>query len=165
MVHRPIRDVFEYATDLERWPEWMGSLRRLERCSEGLLDLYATFEWVGSILGSRYEATWEVTVYEPPHMLACRAITGPFPASIRQVFQSLNGGTKLTMSGEGDCSEIFPDGGQVGKLLTSSGLQRDLDKLKECLESQASSVWPVIGGQPVGEGSPRGHIANMSAGP
>src|SRR5919112_1835184 len=52
-------------------------------------------------LGRRIRYTWEITHYEPPSTFALRSISGPIPATIRILLESLDGTrTKVILAGE-----------------------------------------------------------------
>jgi uncharacterized protein YndB with AHSA1/START domain len=73
-IDRPANDVFAYATDPARFPEWQADVVRVS--AEGG-DVGARFKTVRKIGGVERTMTQEITENAPPRTWAARGVDGP----------------------------------------------------------------------------------------
>jgi hypothetical protein len=97
----------------------------------------STFAQEAQFLGQRFQATSEVTRYEPPHVFALK-IQGPFSFTNSMYCEpTKTGGTKLTMVGEADPGPAMMLMGPFVVTLVTKQLDTQISLLKRALETQA----------------------------
>src|SRR5918994_7469310 len=75
-IEQPVEEVFEYVSTPENDPTWVSVSIRNQRTSPDPMRVGMTTEEDVKIFGQRSRATWEVTEYEPPTLIAYRATSG-----------------------------------------------------------------------------------------
>ncbi len=104
-VQRPVDEVFAYLTDPANLPEWQSSA--IEGRLEGPMAKGVRFVEVRKFLGRRFESTLEVTEYDAPRRFAFRVVSGPVPFRAEHVLEPNDGGTRLSVVGEGESAGFF----------------------------------------------------------
>lgn len=84
-------EVFAFATDLDRRTQWQLHLSRVERVSDGPVELGTQFRDV-SKFGT---ATLEVTAHDPPNHFAYKNVGGPMEVEVDWRFSPTDTGTHL----------------------------------------------------------------------
>lgn len=137
IVNRPVEEVFAYATDIERFPEWSALVRRAEKLSDGPTGLGTSLRTDVQFLGRQFTSEQVVTEYVPNRLFAGKSISGPIPMTITTAFEPSAGGTRVTQTIDGESRGFF---GLADPLLAAVGkrqLQAQLGTLKDLLESGA----------------------------
>jgi hypothetical protein len=136
-VERPAAEVFGYATDPARFPEWQrgvvnGSMDSKSAPAVG--DHCLTTRRIG---GADRSATSELVQLDPPHAWAVRGIDGPIRAHVKVSVEPLTAQrARLTIS-------VDFEGHGIGKLLVPLVVRRqartemptNIAKLKERVET------------------------------
>ena len=87
-VARAPREVFEYATDPARFPEWQRDVVRVRVLDE------TRFATTRRISGARRSMTQEITHNAPPNRWGARGIDGPVRPHATITVEPLEGGTR-----------------------------------------------------------------------
>jgi carbon monoxide dehydrogenase subunit G len=135
-VERPPEEVFAFLTDLSRLPQWQSGaieVRKLET-SVGVGTKYVE---VLKFLGKRFEATIEVTEYEPGRRFSIKTLSGPIPFQVQHELESSDGGgTRLSVTLEGEPGGLF----KLAEPLVMRNAQRqvasDFATLKRLVEAR-----------------------------
>ena len=90
-IDQPVDQVFNYVSTPENDPTWVPASLRHEMLSPPPMRLGSITEEDVWFLGRRMRYAWEITHYEPPSTFALRSISGPIPATIRVLLESLDG--------------------------------------------------------------------------
>ena len=135
-VQRPVEEVFAYLTDPANLPEWQaGAIEgRLE--GTGPIAKGARLHETRKLLGRRFETTLEVTEYEPNRRFALRSVSGPIQFRVDHSFEPANGGTKLTVEGEGESGGFFKLAEPLVIRQVERQTKNDFQTLKELLEER-----------------------------
>jgi hypothetical protein len=89
-------------------------------------------------VGRRMRYAWEITQYEPPSTLTLRSISGPIPATIRVLLESLDGAsTNVILVGEGHLRGVYKPMELVMRWMAQQQFGTQLRTLKDLLESEA----------------------------
>jgi uncharacterized membrane protein len=132
VVKRPIDEVFGYAAQFDRHPEWQEDLKAATIDGPAALGVTGTET---RKMGPRVHTyQWRVSAYEPPHHLGFETLSGPMRPAGTMDFVSDGDGTRIDFQ-----MELNPRG--VMKLL-SPMIERNvqkvntqhLEKFKEILE-------------------------------
>ena len=100
-IERPVDEVFAFVTNVENAPRWQAWAEEAKMTSEGPLGVGTKYIYACRILGRRIESTGEFTAYEPNRRYGWKVTSGPIQAEADYVFESLNGGTRVTIRGQG----------------------------------------------------------------
>jgi carbon monoxide dehydrogenase subunit G len=123
-IARTPEDVFAYLTDVANLPAWQAGVK-----SATLRD--GRIEESRSLLGRELRTTLEIVEQEPPRLFVLRALDSPVPFLVRHVLEPAGGGTRLTVTAEGDVP-----GFASGLLAWRAERQfrGDFERLKQTLE-------------------------------
>jgi uncharacterized membrane protein len=135
VIDRPVEEVWTYATDLETWPQWHSSLNEMEVTSESQIGVGTTFHQTGQAIGQRIEHDSEITECEPPHKWCYQSTSGPFPFEAGYTFESVEGGTRVTLVGELDVGGFFKLAEPLVARQMRRTLESDLHSLKDILST------------------------------
>ena len=87
------------------------------------------------VLGRTSEAEIQLTSYDPPNRASVKAINGPVPFENTYKFETQNGGTLLTFTGQAEIGGFFKIAeGLAGKQIEKQ-LEADAAALKKLLEA------------------------------
>jgi carbon monoxide dehydrogenase subunit G len=135
VVERPIERVFAFITDMHRVKQWLP-VNNIRQTSSGPMGVGSTFAQEAQFLGQRFQATSEVTRYEPPRVFALK-IQGPFSFTNSMYCEPTNtGGTRLRMVGEADPGLAIRLMGPLVMPLITRQLDTQVSLLKRALETQ-----------------------------
>jgi uncharacterized membrane protein len=138
VVERPPDEVFAFLTDLSSLPEWQSGaveVRQLEpKPSFGVGTKYVQ---VLKFLGKQFEATIEVTEYEPGQRFSIKTLSGPIPFQVEHTLEPSNGGgTNVRVTLEGEPGGLF----KIAEPLVMRNAQRqvanDFATLKRLVEAR-----------------------------
>jgi carbon monoxide dehydrogenase subunit G len=126
-IARSPEDVFAYLTDVSNLPAWQSGVRSAER--EG-----ARIHESRHMLGRELHTTLEVAEEEPPRVFAIRALDSPVPFTVRHELEKSNGGTRLTVTGEGDAGMLPGFAAGIMARRAEKQFRKDFERLKRLLE-------------------------------
>jgi uncharacterized protein YndB with AHSA1/START domain len=136
LIQRSVEDVFDFMWDFNNWSKWHGGMLEAEQSSEGPVGVGTTYRGVKEFLYRRVEWTSEVTAYEPNRKFCQRLESGPM--SIEEIisFEPAEGGTKLTIGGEGETGGLFKLAEGMMQRRMEKEMETNLAGLKDLLEAQ-----------------------------
>lgn len=94
-IEAPIDQVFSYVTDPHNLAHWFQGVSNLRDVSEPT-GVGQRFTWTAHFLGRGFDATHEVTDFEPASVYAWRAVDGPYRGAEHFQFEQTNNGTRVT---------------------------------------------------------------------
>jgi carbon monoxide dehydrogenase subunit G len=124
-IARTPEDVFSYLTDVSNLPTWQTGVK-----SATLRD--GRIEESRSLLGRELTTTVEIVAQEAPRLFTLRVLEGPVPLTVRHELEPVDGGTRLTVTADGEVP-----GFAAGLLAKGAEKQfrKDFARLKQILES------------------------------
>jgi carbon monoxide dehydrogenase subunit G len=124
-IARTPEDVFAYLTDVSHLPAWQSGVRSATERDGRIAESR-------SLLGRDFDTSLEIVASEAPRIFTLRALDGPVPFTVRHELEPTDGGTRLTVTAEGDVP-----GFAAGLLARGAERQfrKDFDRLKQILES------------------------------
>jgi carbon monoxide dehydrogenase subunit G len=124
-IARTPEDVFSYLTDVSNLPAWQSGVK-----SATLRD--GRIEESRSLLGRELTTTLEIVAQEEPRLFTLRVLEGPVPFTVRHALEPADGGTRLTVTADGEVP-----GFAAGLLARGAEkqLRKDFERLKQILES------------------------------
>jgi carbon monoxide dehydrogenase subunit G len=124
-IARTPEDVFAYLTDVSNLPSWQAGVHGAKR-RDGRI------EESRSLLGREVHTTLEIVDEEEPRLFTLRALDSPVPFTVRHELEAADGGTRLTVTAEGDVP------GFAARLFARRAegqFRKDFARLKQNLES------------------------------
>ena len=124
-IARTPEDVFAYLTDVSNLPAWQAGVK-------GATLRDGRVEETRSLLGRELHTTLEIVERDEPRLFILRALDSPVPFTVRHELEPTDGGTRLTITAEGDVP-----GFAAGLLARRAEKQfrQDFERLKRILES------------------------------
>jgi uncharacterized membrane protein len=137
-IDQPVDRVFEYVTTPENDPTWVPASLSHEMLSPAPMRVGSITEEDVWFLGRRMRYAWEIIQYEPPTAFALRSVSGPIPATIRVLLESLDGvRTKVILIGELQMRGTYKPMEVVMRQVARRQFGTQLRTLKNLLESEA----------------------------
>jgi len=134
-INRPQQEVFDFVTDLANDPKWQSGIVSVERTSDGPIGAGSTWSYKLKFMGREIEAKIELSSYDPPNQASVKSVNGPVPFENTYKFESKDGGTQMTFSGQAEIGGFFKMAeGLVGKQLEKQ-MDADGAALKKLLEA------------------------------
>jgi len=137
VIKRPVEEVFSFTNDSADDTKWSSGLVEVNQVSEGPVGVGTIKREVNRILVKRIENTYEITEYEPNKKYSCKSISGPFPWQSSFTYESVKGGTKVTMASEFKLGGIFKLVEPIFIRIVKRQLESDFNNLKNLMETQS----------------------------
>jgi carbon monoxide dehydrogenase subunit G len=132
-IARTPEEVFAYLTDVSNLPSWQSGVH--SATLDGELQAGARFVESRHMLGRELRTTIEIEGYEPPHLFALRAVDSPVPFRVHHELEPSGGGTRLTVTGEGDAGLLPGFAAGIMAKRAEKQFRKDFERLKRLLES------------------------------
>lgn len=132
-IDRPPDEVFAYATDPARFPEWQADVVRVEVDGH---DVGSRFTTVRRIGGADRDMVQEITENQPPRTWSARGVAGPIRPNATVAVEPLDGGRRsrvvfgLDFDGRGMAELLVP----LVRRVAAKGAPMSHQRLKELLE-------------------------------
>ena len=123
-IARTPEDVFSYLTDVSNLPDWQAGVKSATQ-RDGRI------EESRSMFGHELQTTFEIVDHEKPRLFTLRALDSPVPFTVRHELEPANGGTRLSITAEGDVPGFAA--GLLAKRAEKQ-IRKDFTRLKEILE-------------------------------
>ena len=135
LINRPQQEVFDFVTDLSNDSKWQASIETVRQISDGPTGVGSTFRYETKLLGRKSETEIQLTSYDPPNGASVKGINGPVPFENTYKFETQNGGTLLTFTGQAEIGGFFKIAeGLAGKQIEKQ-MDADAAALKNLLEA------------------------------
>lgn len=119
-----------------RWILALDSARIVQAGPGGAVGVGTRVERLASFLGRRIEYVNEIEEYDPPRRLAMRSVKAPFPMTVVYEFEEAGEGNTLArIRAGGDADGFYSVAGPLLNQMVKRGIRRDLEALKQVLES------------------------------
>ncbi len=138
VINRPVNEVWAYASVPENTPNFATGVEERTQTSEGPMGVGATGRDVTALLGRRVESTWEITEWEPEKKTSVKSTSGPVGYEGSFTYESVQGGTKLTVVFEADLRGFFKLAEPIVVRTATRQIESSNETLKDILESRAA---------------------------
>jgi hypothetical protein len=136
IINRPIEEVFDVATCLERCVVWRGPIVAAKKTSDGPVGVGTTYQHKVKFLGVAFEAAPVITGWEPPYRATFETRSRPLSYQATFTLEATEQGTKLTTAVQPELGGAFK---HIPEKLVHKAITRqhrsDLESLKELMES------------------------------
>ena len=135
LINRPLEEVFAFSVDPAREPEWQDGVVAAGYSPGSAPGVGAEVFETRKFMGFEMTSKLKITEYQPNKLFVGKVIEGPVKFEVREVFEAINGNTKISISIEAEPGGFFKLAeGLVEKQLESQ-LRADYDRAKKLLES------------------------------
>jgi uncharacterized protein YndB with AHSA1/START domain len=130
-IARPPREVFAFATDPERFPEWQRDVMSVRMLDD------SRFATTRTIVGAARTQVQEITHSEPPNSWGAKGVDGPIRATAKITIDPVDGGAgsrvtfTLDFEGHGIGKSLLP----LVRKQAEKGAPVSYSNLKKLLES------------------------------
>ncbi|MBI3164222.1 MAG: SRPBCC family protein [Anaerolineales bacterium] len=125
---------FAFATDFSNASKWMVGFIESKMLTEGATRVGTQYMFVSKMLGQKMEMKSEVTVWEPPARYEYKTVDAPISMHGGFTFTPKDGGTLVTMSGEGEFGGLFKLAEGMMKSQMDKQMDDTMQALKKALE-------------------------------
>jgi uncharacterized protein YndB with AHSA1/START domain len=130
----PIEKVFNYVIDFRKFSEWQVGIIESSQTPDGPTGSETKFKTARTLFGKKFEATGEVTQFEPNRKFVFRTTSGPINFTMSQTFETVDGGTRMIVHVEAEASGFF----KLAEGMLATSMNKEIDdhtvKLKAILE-------------------------------
>lgn len=138
-IDRPRAEVAEFAAAPDNAPRWYANIESVEWKSEPRMAVGARVAFVARFLGRHLAYTYEVKALLAGELLVMATSEGPFPMETTYAWtDTAQGGTHMALRNRGEPSGFSKIGGPVIAAAMRRANRKDLQKLKQILESAPS---------------------------
>ena len=136
----PVEAVFAYVTDQRNIPQWEAAVKEVQVIPDGPPAVGTKSKVVGTFLGMKLEAAFEITALEPNRSYTYKGGAGPAVGETTMHFEPMgNGtGTRLGVTFHMEPGGLF----KIAEPLLASQIKKQWDadgqRLKALLEAQQS---------------------------
>ena len=136
-INRPLKEVFNYVSDVGNYPKWMAHALEVRKDTEGPPQHSDRFIVAIKSVGRRFETPYERTSYEPNRRYTDRAVGGPIPKQRWEcTFEEVPGGTRLRRAVDAEPAGLLKLLEPLQKRAAERQLRADLQTLKDVLEAR-----------------------------
>jgi uncharacterized membrane protein len=136
-IDRPLKEVFNYVSDVGNYPEWMAHALEVLKDTAGPPQQSDRFTLAIKSVGRRFETPYERTSYEANRRYTDRAVGGPIPNQRWEcIFEEVPDGTRLMRAVEAEPGGLLKVLEPLQKRTVQRQLRKDLKTLKDMLEAR-----------------------------
>jgi hypothetical protein len=136
VIHRPVRQVFDFVSTFENDFEWQYGTLATARLPRDRSTVGTFFRSIGHLMGRRVISTFEVTDYEPDQKYGFKSLSGPLQSQTSHTFDSSGTGTKIHISVQANVVNFFQADASVLEKNMKKQLKENLAMLKTILEAK-----------------------------
>lgn len=136
-INRPLREVFDYVSDVENYPKWMAHVLGVRKETPGPPRESDRFVVAIKSVGRRFETPYERTSYEADRSYTDRAVGGPIPNhQWHSAFEAATKGTSYTRTVDVESRGLLRLLEPLQKRAADRQLRKDLQTLKSVVEAR-----------------------------
>jgi uncharacterized protein YndB with AHSA1/START domain len=136
-IDRPPAEVFAYVSDPANLPAWQGSC--VAATADGPVAVGTRIMEKRRFLGREATTVVEVTEIEPDRLLMLDVVDGPVSFTVTHRLVPEGGGTRLTISAEGEPGGLLRLGSRLLVRAVDEETRTNLERLKELLETRPAA--------------------------
>jgi carbon monoxide dehydrogenase subunit G len=134
-IERTPQEIFDYATNPAKNPEWRESAVSSEWETAGPVGVGSRMHSVDKLMGRKIESTVEISAWDPPKLFGQKSVGGPMPFEMTIRLESERNGTRIKAEGQAEIGGFF----KIAEGLAGKQLEKQLDSdfagLKRVLEA------------------------------
>ncbi len=99
-INAPVHEVWALIDKLEEWPQWMPSIRKIERLSKGPLAVGSRLAVTARVSGLTVELLMTITEFVPERSVVLQGKALGTKLTRFYALEPVNGKTKVTIGGD-----------------------------------------------------------------
>ena len=136
IIDKPRGKVAQFAANPANAPRWYANIESVDWKTSHRVAVGSKFTFVAHFVGKRIEYTYEIVEYEPLERLVMRIFEGPFPMETTYTWEAVSPkSTRMTLRNHGSPGGFAKFAGPMMKRAIRKATEKDLETLKELLES------------------------------
>jgi uncharacterized membrane protein len=135
-IERPVEIVFAYVADMRNTPQWEAAVKEAQVSPDGPPAVGTQVKAVGTFLGVKLEATFEITALEPNRCFTYKGGAGPAVGETTYRFEPVGAGTRLSATFHLEPGGLFKLAEPLLASQTKKQMEADGQRLKALLEAQ-----------------------------
>lgn len=137
VINRPVEQVFAFSEDPDTFPQWFVGVQEIGLVEGHTVAEGAKVRAVGSVLGRRIETVMTCRAYEANRRVVWE-MTQPFAQTSTYIYESVAGGTRVTMKGVAELDGFFKLAAPLIVSAVRRNMETSLSNLKDLLEAQSA---------------------------
>ena len=137
IINRPSEEIFAVLTNLENDLKWRSEWVDARKTTESPIGIGTRFRLFAKAFGRRIETVYEMIQDEPNRIVGWKAMSGPIPLTFQRSFESIEGGTRLTIKYQAELRGFMKLAMSFMIGSVKKQHEGDLRKLKELMEARA----------------------------
>jgi len=133
VIPHPVEAVASYAGDPGNAPQWYANIKSVHWRTPPPVVVGSRMDFEARFLGRRLAYTYEVVELAAGERLVMRTADGPFPMETTYTWQSVPGGTRMTLRNRGTPSGFAKVATPVMRKAMRGAMSKDLARLAERL--------------------------------
>ena len=129
-IDRSPEDVYAFLADVSNLPRWQGTVTDASIDDDGRIRERRAF------LGRRIDSVIEIVAAEAPTRWDLRTVEGPVKFRVEHRLEPADGGTRLSVVGEGDARGFGRLAGPLLGRQVQRQAEQDFTRLKQLLEDR-----------------------------
>lgn len=134
VINRPVEDVETFFNDLDNQSQWVSGSIEMRSLTEGPMQVGSRYLDVRQMFGQHLESTVELSELVPNHKRSFKTIEGPISAVATFTYESVEGGTRINYTIEGEMKGIFKFADSILARMIQRQIETDFSNLKDLLE-------------------------------
>lgn len=136
MIHRPVKQVFDFVSVPENDSQWQYGTLAAARLPDGVSKLGSFFRSIGHLQGKRLQGVFEVIEYEPNSKYTFKSLSGPLYVQTSYTFEVASDSTKVSISTQACADNSFQMNERQMERNMKEQLKENLLLLKHLLEAK-----------------------------
>jgi uncharacterized protein YndB with AHSA1/START domain len=129
VINKPRAEVYAFVTNGENTPKWQGGVEAVS--DEGPPNTVGTqYTEVRKFMGQEMKTTLEIVEVVPNVKWSSKVVKGPVPYTVTVTFEESGGGTKMTVTTEGEPTGFF----KIAEGMVAGQLEKNLAESNEALK-------------------------------
>jgi uncharacterized membrane protein len=137
-IQRPVETVFAYVTDQRNCPQWEAAVKKVQVIPDGPPVVGTKTKVVGTFLGMKLEAAFEITALEPNRSYTYQGGSDPAVGETTMRFEPVGNSTHMSVTFHMEPGGLF----KIAEPLLASQIKKQWDadgqRLKALLETRQS---------------------------
>jgi uncharacterized membrane protein len=139
-INRPITEVFRFATDFNKAPEWQPDVKEVHQSEERpRVGVMVSVRRSTYLLGTRLDLNADITNYSMNRLMEYKGVIGRYPAVGVLKFESQGGSTVVTESIDIRMGCLFAPLSPLMNMVMSTRTRRMLGNLKKVIEGRSAA--------------------------
>lgn len=135
-IKRPVAEVFSALSDWTNAATWISGTQSVTKSSDGPIGVGTTWHTTGRTLGRSIDADLTVTEFESDHRFVWK-VDKPLKATTTWAFESVDGGTRVDQTIDGEFEGFFKLAQPVLRPLMNRQVQHDLETFRDLMDAHA----------------------------